>query len=142
MASNALRPATLSVPSIDMQQFAMMVTSSAPPSGSDFAYNLHLPSPSQQPDIVQSTMPDISHTHQAHTDPLRSVTTPQGFEMGDSSTLGGSDTALAYDLGLQPEFPRAEFTMPAFTNTASAVCSSQDNVRLTGVLKIAQAYSQ
>ena len=61
--------------------------------------------------------------------------------MGYSSTLGGSDAALAYDLGLQPELPQDDFTMPAFTNTASAVCSPQDNVHLTGILNIAQAYS-
>ena len=88
------------MPSIDMQQFAAMVTCSAPLSGSDLTYNLHLPSPSQQPDIAKSTMPDICHTYQAHTDPSQSVMTPQGFGMGDSSALGRNDAALAYDLGL------------------------------------------
>ena len=119
--SNVLRPATLTVPSIDIQQFAAMVTQSTS-LNSNFAYNLNLRFSLDGPvENQEATMPYM-------TSPLPTFTDPQLATMSGGDVLHENDRALAYDLGFQHQPAQANYTLPVTTNNHSSATTPHNAV--------------
>ena len=126
---DVLRPSTLSTPSIDVQDFAAMVTGAqARIPDITFPCNLRLPTSTIQP-LENAQIPTADVQPQPYQPDSFFTVPPQGiwegFLLCNDHDL---DRALAYDLGLQAQVPQAEFTVPAATNTNSTQCN--DHVRL------------